>query len=115
MWGLYGGSQSRDVVQVGGLAEEADRYWEEAAEAAGRASGDGLIPPPTNPQQLIAWVGSVGGNPPCPALSSGIRRLLSGEQLACNDPLIWMTQCISFPWSKKKWSYGRLQTISGQC
>lgn len=39
----------RDVVQVGRLAEQADRYWEEPVEAAGRVSGDGLIPPPTNP------------------------------------------------------------------
>lgn len=110
---MYGGSHSRDVVQVGGLAEEADRYWEEAAKAAVRASGDGLILPPTNPQQLIAWVGSVGGNPPCPALSSGIRRLLSGEQLACNDPLIWMTQCIFSPGARRNGAMANCRQYQG--
>lgn len=47
--------------------------WELAAGVADKAGGDGLIPPPTNPPQLIAWVGSVGGNSPCPTLCSGIR------------------------------------------
>lgn len=48
-------------------------------------------------QQLIAWVGSGKGNPPCPPLCPSIRRLLSGEQLARSGPLSELTHSIYSP------------------
>lgn len=69
---------------------------EEAAEAPATSSGDGLIPPPTNPLTVDCLGGHYRRQSSCPPLCCGIRRLLSGEQLASNDPLSWMTHCCFF-------------------